>query len=857
MKRFTGILIVFLLIGFMAKAQDFQKTIAILKQETNAIVTQNEDTGLADFVRFPIGKSMSVNGTTLQQKALSFLKDYKAIFNIESVEQSLNFDTVKTDSYGLINLTLKQTYHGVPVFDGLLRFHFNSERKLTAINGNYISGISKLNHVPTLKSNQANNIALNAIRDQGLNGSGKPLSVHKNMLYVFSKGLIQGQVTATHLVYEVEVWNELDVREFLYIDAHSGEIVEQFTGMAHALNRKVYENNVGNLIWKEGDVYPGTLNLAQRNLVQTSGQVYNFFKNAFGFISYNNADAKMRSINNHSAINCSNTPNANWNGSTANYCDGTAADDVIAHEWGHAYTEYTSGLLYAYQAGAINESYSDIWGETVDILNNYEDFGEDLTVRTNLNCNSSRWKIGEDATGFSGPLRDMWNPKCNGDPGKVTDGQYECGDNQAAIVHINSGIPNHAYALLVDGGTYNGQTINGLGFVKAAHIFWRAQTTYLTPTSNFSDLADALEAACSDLIGINLRGLSTTAISAGLSDEALTSTDLESVSSAILAVEMRINPDACSYEPILGPTLALCEAATSNPLFYENWESGLGDWTVIDLPSNPATWESRNWAINSNLPAEREGRAIFGIDPINGDCDTDLENGIIRLQSPLITIPDITNGIFYMAFNHYVATENKFDGGNIKYSLNGDAWTLLPSSSFTENAYNSVLNTTAQDNDNPMQGQAAFTGTDGGRLIGSWGQSVIDLSSLGVIANSTVQFRFELGTDGCNGNDGWYIDEITVYNCDARLSIADTNELKNSIKVFPNPSNGIYTLKNSGNFDLLNADIFDINGRKIKTINLVDMYSEKEIDITNEASGIYFMSITSKDAKTVIKLIKK
>ena len=50
---------------------------------------------------------------------------------------------------------------------------------------------------------------------------------------------------------------------------------------------------------------------------------------------------------------------------------------------GHAYTEYTSNLIYAYQSGAINESYSDIWGETIDLLNNYEDLDE----MHHLQCN--------------------------------------------------------------------------------------------------------------------------------------------------------------------------------------------------------------------------------------------------------------------------------------------------------------------------------------------------------------------------------------------------------------------------------------------------------------------------------------
>ncbi len=76
----------------------------------------------------------------------------------------------------------------------------------------------------------------------------------------------------------------------------------------------------------------------------------------------------MQSVNNDPTIAC---PNANWNGATTNYCNGVTADDVVAHEWGHAYTQFTHDLIYQWQSGALNESYSDIWGETVDQINGY------------------------------------------------------------------------------------------------------------------------------------------------------------------------------------------------------------------------------------------------------------------------------------------------------------------------------------------------------------------------------------------------------------------------------------------------------------------------------------------------------
>ena len=86
----------------------------------------------------------------------------------------------------------------------------------------------------------------------------------------------------------------------------------------------------------------------------------------------------MKTVNNDPRINC---PNANWNGVTTNYCDGVSSDDVVSHEWGHAYTEFTHGLIYQWQSGALNEAYSDVFGETLDLINGREDEGEgDITA---------------------------------------------------------------------------------------------------------------------------------------------------------------------------------------------------------------------------------------------------------------------------------------------------------------------------------------------------------------------------------------------------------------------------------------------------------------------------------------------
>src|SRR5262245_15752784 len=164
---------------------------------------------------------------------------------------------------------------------------------------------------------------------------------------------------------------------------------------------------------------------------------------------------------------------------------------------------------------------------------------------------SFRWLIGEDSPAFGGAIRDMWTPTCYGDPGKVTDAEYFCSTDDNGGVHSNSAVPNHGYALLVDGGDYNGFSLSGIGLTKAAHIYFRAMTVYQTPTTKFADHADALDASCTDLIGAELTALSTTPEDTQASPEVISAADCEQVAAVAAAVELRTNPDQCNFQPLL------------------------------------------------------------------------------------------------------------------------------------------------------------------------------------------------------------------------------------------------------------------------------------------------------------------
>lgn len=149
---------------------------------------------------------------------------------------------------------------------------------------------------------------------------------------------------------------------------------------------------------------------------------------------------------------------------------------------------------------------------------------------------SSRWLLGEEAGG----LRDMWNPPCTGHPGKVSDRElYVCDPaNDEGGVHANAGVPNHAFALMVDGGTYNGHSVGGIGLTKAAHIYFRAMGVYQVSDTDFADHADAIEQSCDDLLGADLRDPATGASSG----QPITADDCAQVASSMLTVEMRMPP---------------------------------------------------------------------------------------------------------------------------------------------------------------------------------------------------------------------------------------------------------------------------------------------------------------------------
>jgi len=227
------------------------------------------------------------------------------------------------------------------------------------------------------------------------------------------------------------------------------------------------------------------------------GFIYDFYYKFFDRkgIDNNNLDTIVH------ANNTELTDNAFWSGESLNFCfpgkgnnQTAAALDIVGHEYSHGVKQYSSNLVYAFEPGALNESFSDIMGTTAEFYLYPE--GNGLYM--------ADWYIGEDAAPYysiSG-CRNLADPNTNSQMG---DSRYPdpCHLSQkyevpyeldSGGVHLNATIYAHAFYLLANGGVnrVSNVYVNGIGIDKAAAIYYRAFVYYMTKNSWFIDAANAL-----------------------------------------------------------------------------------------------------------------------------------------------------------------------------------------------------------------------------------------------------------------------------------------------------------------------------------------------------------------------------
>lgn len=465
-------------------------SLIFLPQKTSALSTVSTRHGRLTFLQIEDPKSFAVQGGKKTEdpetKSRRFFNQYGKLFGIKNQQEELKLISVsqtaqpiKFAQYKLgqfptvteeftpktvrTHVRFQQVYKNIPVFGQQVIVHLE-EGNIQSISSDFTPDIAIESTTPKITAQQAKEKAKQIWQKEGK----EPKYIGQPTLYILNPSALAPKENNNYLTWQVEVANSTTSpteREFLFINAVDGNLVFRLPGIFDA--KKIEVRDIG---YDPYGQYSNDPDLAR----DFAGQTYDYYFEKFNRDSFNGRGATIY-INARISGPC---PNAYWNGSNLNFCAGMATRDVVAHEFTHAVTQYTSGLTYSYQSGAINEGMSDVFGAAVD---------------------NDDWTMGEGSV--LGIIRYMDDPTKKRQPDRLFSQYYYCGGGDKGGVHINSGIVNKLAYLIAEGGTFNGCTISGLGRETEERILYLAQTKYLTPSSNFLTLYQAIKSACGELFG--------------------------------------------------------------------------------------------------------------------------------------------------------------------------------------------------------------------------------------------------------------------------------------------------------------------------------------------------------------------
>jgi Zn-dependent metalloprotease len=227
-------------------------------------------------------------------------------------------------------------------------------------------------------------------------------------------------------------------------------------------------------------------------------KIYDFYKDVYGRVSVDDQNMELISSVHYGA----GYDNAFWNGTQMAYGDGSGrifkkgalanSFTITAHEAQHAVTQFTAGLVYSLQPGALNESYSDVFGALA------------AQYAAGQTADQAEWLIGEGtlADGLGIALRSLKEPASENvaspQPESMAEYRDLPDDNSPGSdnggVHINSGIPNRAFCLAAT-------AIGGHAWEKAGKIWYQTLASRLSATAQFVDAANATVAVAEELYG--------------------------------------------------------------------------------------------------------------------------------------------------------------------------------------------------------------------------------------------------------------------------------------------------------------------------------------------------------------------
>lgn len=448
--------------------------------------------------------------------ACSFLRANKDLLGINDPDTELVLDSKEQGALGRTQLRFSQTFEGIPVWPANLVVHLDTEGNAELMNGAFVRTPEGISTKPVLDETSAVEVAAATLPD------GATADPSDTTLIIYAPG----RGTEPRLAWRMEFHATLASHWLVVVDAISGSTLTAYNqvcsvtasgsgvdifGETRQLSVWV-ESGTGYMIDASKQMFgdgpeegvitildaanTGTQGAAQLNYVTSTDP--NFWvlpdavSAAYGLSETYDYYLERHSRNSLDGMGGSLTAvvrfgqdyrNAFWNGELMVFGDAipfVGALDVVAHELTHGVTQHASDLVYQNQSGALNEAFSDIFGEMVEarshgrpdwmkgaqlpfLVQNYADPGsiEQVAGLPNPSRMSEYWQTTEDNGG----------------------------------VHINSSIINHCFYLLAEGLS------GAIGIADAARIFYRANTVHLVPNSDFVDARLACIQSADEIFG--------------------------------------------------------------------------------------------------------------------------------------------------------------------------------------------------------------------------------------------------------------------------------------------------------------------------------------------------------------------
>jgi len=500
---------------------------------------------------------------TYGQRAIAVLQNLAPLYGIQNASSELQANgSEKTDELGFRHQRLSQVFRGVPVVGADLKVHFNREGVPYEVSGRFIPGIT-LDPKPSINANQAIASAVADFVNKRGFPQAKTIEQPQLVIYAMSHPpqLAYQLAISDSPAHTYRYW--VDAKTGTVIDAINqvcSILPPSSKGKAATIKGTILAGEGGRVLslggWSENQVYymydPASYNYVFNNDgAETDPPSFSTANSAYpdgGTYAYRTSTdwgtsdpnevsvaaniaytmSYYKTVHNRNSVDDAGTVvptichfgqnfvNAFWSGGSPGYMafgdgDGSTATclatlDVCGHEVTHGVTQYTAGLIYKDESGALNESFSDIFGTNVEF--NFQ--ADNRSGYPNKKPGTADWLLGEDCWVSSTALRDLRNPANSAtvgsggeQPSKYKGTYWYTGTRDNGGVHQNSGVQNFFYYLLSEGGSGTNDGISyrvtGITITNARRVAYRALTIYCSKSTDYKAVRNAWVSAAQDL----------------------------------------------------------------------------------------------------------------------------------------------------------------------------------------------------------------------------------------------------------------------------------------------------------------------------------------------------------------------